>query len=113
MIRSVFSYIRRNWLWLLEGSLAYRAFSVVLLACVVAFIFHSEPAFRYSGLALQLMGLGTVVKGIWDTRSLFEQPTLRERFRRWRSRRPKFRQSPTVGIELASLGAATSSAEAE
>jgi hypothetical protein len=113
MMKSVLVYVQRVWLWLLETDLAYLASSVVLIACVVALAFRSEPAFRYAGLVLQLMGLATVVGGVWDTRRLFGQPTLSERFRRWRGRRPKFRQSAAVGAGLAGVAAAVFSAEAE
>lgn len=42
-----------------------------------------EPTFRKVGLALQLLGVGTVALGIRDTRKRFKQPGYLRRFAAW------------------------------
>ena len=83
------SYPRRlaPWLW------RARTFCLALAVCAagVALVMwvRSEPAFRWIGLALQLLGVATVAYGIRQTRSLFEQSRWHERLRAWWQSRPK------------------------
>lgn len=47
---------------------------------------------RYSGLALQLLGIFTVVHGLSGRRRLFKRPSLMESIRIWYGRRPRCRR---------------------
>jgi hypothetical protein len=68
-------------LWLTIGLLA-----ACLLFCLV--LRESESNIRLTGGLLQLLGLGTVVWGIHDTRKLFGLPPVLSKFREWLRKRP-------------------------
>jgi hypothetical protein len=96
----------RQWLsppkpWLL-------AILVVVLALFVAFRRGtSEPTIRLVGLAMQLLGILTVIWGISETRALFGHPSFAATFRRWFKAFPFRRSSIVVGVGAATLGVAT------
>jgi hypothetical protein len=75
--------------WLSEAKYVWLAAGVNLAALVVALRpGSSEPAIRLTGLALQLLGIATVIWGIAETRALFGHPPLLFRARGWLKRFP-------------------------
>lgn len=70
-----------------------------------------EPRLRLTGLILQLLGIGTVAKGLHDTRKRFERRGLWESWRASRKRFPPFKADYSyVGsgsVRLAGVGALT------
>ena len=82
-----------------------------------------EPRIRFTGMFLELLGLGTVAYGIRETRKLFSRPRLTEIACKWIGRFPKFKLETrivagTAHINLEShasaiaIGSATLSATA-
>lgn len=54
-----------------------------------------EVTIRWTGLVLQLLGVGTVALGIAETRALFGKPTLLRWFESWVKRWPLIKRPPT------------------
>lgn len=70
-------WLRAVWIWLAEQRFMWLALGVSVLALAVALRpGASEPAVRYTGLMLQLLGICTVVWGISETRALFGHPAI-------------------------------------
>ena len=63
-----------------------------------------EPCIRYTGLALQLMGIGTVIWGIRETRALFGYPSIRTKIAAWFQRFPLWGHNSTVGATGMAVG---------
>lgn len=100
------TWIRALGKWLWEARLAWLGVGTLL----AAFLFLTaggldEPRTRIVGLALQLLGVGTVAWGIRQTRRLFDRPRLARTFRGWLSRFPR-----SGGRTIAVAGSATLSA---
>ena len=49
---------------------------------------------RYAGLALQILGIATVMRGLRDRGQLFQKPTLFAQFRNWAGRIPRLNPKP-------------------
>lgn len=58
----------------------------------------SEPFIRLTGMALQLLGLGTVAWGIAVTRALFGTDSLLTAVRKWVNRVPRLRRGHAVSM---------------
>src|SRR3546814_19763489 len=68
--RILIVWLRALWFWLTEPRHFWLATFVVALALVFALRRGTtEPEIRISGLLLQILGIGTVVWGIRETRS--------------------------------------------
>jgi hypothetical protein len=86
-----------NWLiallyWLLDARIFWIALGVVIWS--LFFVIRkgvSEPEIRITGLALQVLGIGTVAWGIRETRALFGRPDILRLARNW------FRRAPVYG----------------
>lgn len=87
----------------LSKELAYWLFSswrflgtifVIVCVALTAGVLPGSAAdrVRYSGLALQLLGIFTVVHGLSGRRRLFKRPSLMESIRIWYGRRPRWRR---------------------
>lgn len=61
-----------------------------IVPVVVLVWWPQENCIRYTGLVLQLAGIGTVWLGIRETRKLFKHPTFWQQARAWFSRRPRY-----------------------
>jgi hypothetical protein len=75
---------------------------VLLIALAIAFWVRSEPAFRWSGLALQLLGTATVAWNIHGTRTLFHLAGVFALAAQSWQRRPRFRPPP-VNFSVATM----------
>jgi hypothetical protein len=86
VIKQLFHWLQRVGLWLWSWDKAW----LTLLAVPVAFLLGWwltlvflplptwESVFRYAGLALELAGVGTVARGLYETRRQFGKPGLGE-----------------------------------
>ncbi len=64
-----------------------------MVALALAFTLRrgvTEQEVRFTGLLLQILGIGTVAWGIRETRALFGRPTLFAQFRAWLRRFPVY-----------------------
>lgn len=59
----------------------------------------TEQGFRFSGFALQVVGMMFAVTGLLKIRTHFDQPSLRQLIRDWCQRFPKWRQHHTLEAE--------------
>ncbi|MCW5658451.1 MAG: hypothetical protein KIT60_12165 [Burkholderiaceae bacterium] len=90
--------------WLAEANHVWLALAVPLLALGICLRpGMSEPFIRLTGLALQILGIGTVVWGILATRAFFGRPSPIAQVRGWLKRCPLF-----GGTISASAGTAVS-----
>lgn len=77
--------------WLAIARDAWAALLVVAISLGVIFVFgSSEAAFRWTGMVLQLLGIGTVIWGIQETRMLFGKPSFFLAARQWLSSFPSY-----------------------
>lgn len=83
------SWLRAIWSWLREPQQFWLGAAVVGLALAYSLRRDvTEPEVRYAGMALQLLGVGTVIFGIRATRKLFELPGIFDWTRDWIQRIP-------------------------
>ncbi len=102
------SYLRRLIAWLFGPRLLWFFLSVTLFCSIIAFFPNvSEPRLRIIGLLLQLCGIGTVLKGISDTRQVFGRPTLFDLLARWLQAFPKRKTDSAVGLGVSSIETAS------
>jgi hypothetical protein len=74
--------------------------AVNIVALVISLRPHTtETVIRLTGLALQLLGISTVVWGISETRSLFGHPSLTSKAKAWFSRLLLLRQNVVIAPE--------------
>ena len=69
----------------------------------------TEPIIRLSGLALEILGVGTVAWGISETRALFGRPSFFALSKSWLRRFPPFHSRVVSGTANITLGGATMS----
>jgi hypothetical protein len=102
------SRVKQLWPWLVEARYAWLALGVTCAALIVALRPHtSEQVIRLTGLILQLLGIGTVIWGISETRALFGQPSFAAKAKSWLVRFPLRRKNIVLAAGAGSLGAAT------
>ena len=102
------SRVKQLWPWLVEARFAWLALVVIASALIVALRPHApEPVIRLTGLALQLLGIGTVIWGISETRALFGHPYFAAKTKSWLERFPLRRKNIVLAAGAASLAAAT------
>lgn len=96
-------------LWLLVRP---KLFWVGILPLVVAtgaiWICKTEQSARISGLALELLGIGTALWGLERTRKDFNRPSLLTLFRAWWASRPRHRKHIVSATGSSAVGASTS-----
>ncbi len=97
--------------WLAERKFMW--LSVTVIGAALAWSLRpgtQEPTIRLIGLALQLLGVATVIWGISETRALFGHPAFVSELRAWVSRFPLFKRKPVAsagggGSAVVTLGA--------
>ncbi len=100
-------WLRAVYRWLREARHVWFTLGVVAIALVASFWpGASESRIRMTGLALELIGIGTVAFGIRDTRKLFKLKPLATVFREWFDRRPRWRRD----VEFQAEGSVIASA---
>jgi hypothetical protein len=105
------SRIRALWPWLTEARYAWFAIGVILVALIVSLRPHTpEPVIRLTGLVLQVLGIGTVIWGISETRALFGHPSFVTRTKSWLERFPLLRRNIVLAAGAGSYAFATSKA---
>ncbi len=98
-----------NRLRLLPGWLAearYLWIAVAVIGIAVCFLLRegaTEPITRLTGLVLQVLGIGTVIWGIRDTRTFFRHPSYLSLLSGWLSRFPLLKQKAIVGLSGVAL----------
>jgi hypothetical protein len=108
-----FHWLRAMGRWLIEPSLMWFAIVVLIAAFGVAAIFKSEPGFRWTGLGLQFVGVGTVAWNIRGTRTQFSRPGILALVAQWFRRRPRLRSSTIVAVGTGTVVAMGLRARAE
>jgi hypothetical protein len=94
--------------WFAKPRYVWIALAVVVLALGVTFRpGTSEPTIRLVGLALQLMGICTVIWGISETRNLFGHPSLSSKVKAWLGEFPLRRRSIVIGAAAIAAGSAS------
>lgn len=102
------SRIRALWPWLTEARYAWLAAGVILVALVISLRPHTpEPVIRITGLILQVLGIGTVIWGISETRALFGHPSFAAKAKSWLARFPLFRRNIVLAAGAGSFASAT------
>lgn len=93
-------------LWLAEARYTWISIGVILLALVISLRPNTpEHIIRLTGLVLQVLGIGTVIWGISETRALFGHPSFASKAKLWLKRFPLLRRNiihATTGVALAS-----------
>lgn len=101
------SRLRAVWPWLGEARYAWLSLAVIGVALVIALRPHTtEPVIRLTGLVLQLLGIGTVIWGISETRALFGHPSFASKTKAWLGRFPLLRRDGVVAVGDLSLSLA-------
>lgn len=102
------SRIRALWPWLAEARYAWLAAGVILVALVISLRPHTpEPVIRLTGLALQVLGIGTVIWGISETRALFGHASFAAKAKSWLERFPLLRRNIVLAVAAGSFASAT------
>lgn len=85
--------------WLGEARYVWLALAVNIAALAVALRpGTSEPVIRLTGLALQVLGIGTVIWGISETRALFGHPSITSKAKGWFGRFPLLKRNIVIGV---------------
>jgi hypothetical protein len=91
-LRHLYHWLRAILYWLFDARLFWFAIGVVIVSLL--FVVRKgvpEPEVRLTGLALQILGIATVVWGIRETRTLFGRPDIFTLARNW------FHKAPVYG----------------
>lgn len=92
--------------WLGEGRALYISTLCVLISLLSVWACDwSERSLRLSGLALQILGIGTVIWGIAVTRKQFGHPPVFSLVKAWVSRCPAIRRQGKLEPESIRVGA--------
>jgi hypothetical protein len=99
LMRKILAWLKAILHWLVdEWKYFCLGFLVVAAAGLIVFICASEAVIRITGMALQLLGIGTVAWGIHTTRKEFGHPSV---FAVWRKRLNHF---PPFGGRMSTGG---------
>lgn len=96
-------WIKANAAWLFA---AWRVWAPIIVVVIVGALSSLLPgkaddSVRYAGLALQILGIATVVHGLRDRRRLFNRPSLIDHLVSWVDKRPIWGAKPqTVSISM-------------
>lgn len=102
------SRVKQLWPWLVEARFAGLALGVIAVAIAVALQPHTpEYVIRLTGLVLQLLGIGTVIWGISETRALFGHASFASKAKSWLKRFPLRRKKVVLGAGATSHVAVT------
>jgi hypothetical protein len=93
------SRLKAIWPWFVEARYTWLCAAVICAALVISLRPHTtEPVIRLTGLVLQLLGIGTVIWGISETRALFGHPSLASNANAWLSRFPLLRRNVVLAV---------------
>lgn len=98
------SRFKTIWPWLTKAR--YVWYSAAILGCALIIslcLYPIEPVIRLTGLALQLLGISTVIWGISETRGLFGHPSFTSKIKAWLSRFPLLRRNVVIAAGSATL----------
>ena len=110
-MRKFLAWLKAILHWLVEWRLFYLGFLVVAApATFIVFVSAGEAAIRYTGMVLQLLGIGTVAWGIHTTRIEFGHPSVFAAWRKRLNRFPPFGGRVVTGSIQITLPAGTVSA---
>lgn len=99
--------------WLAEARYVWLSLAVNIFALAIAIRpGTSEPVIRLTGLVLQVLGIGTVIWGISETRALFGHPTITSKAKGWFGRFPLLKRNIIVGSAALEMTAAIGKAKA-
>jgi hypothetical protein len=94
--------------WVLDAWRVWAPIIVVFFVASLASLLPGTPydSVRYAGLALQILGIATVVNGLRDRRLLFKRPSFVDHLATWLARRPRWDAKPqTISLSgTASIG---------
>jgi len=91
------------WPWLAEArNVWYSAAGIVIALIISLCVYPTECGIRMTGLGLQLLGIGTVIWGISETRALFGQPSFVSKIKAWLVRFPLLRRNVALSLDSAS-----------
>src|SRR2546423_1528444 len=100
--------------WLAGAKLFWPSAAVILAALVVCLRPHTaEPVIRLTGGVLQLMGIGTVVWGISETRALFGRPSLASKVKAYLLRFPLWRRKQVISVGVGEIISAADTVSAQ
>lgn len=96
---NITSQFKVVWHWLADARYTWLAMAVICVALLISLRPQtSEPVIRITGLVLQLLGVGTVIWGISETRAMFGHPSLVSKAKSWLSRFPLLRRNGVFGV---------------
>lgn len=104
-MRSALLRARLRWL-VIEPWAYWLCLSVVLISGMFVFLYPTiDPEWRArcAGTVLQILGLGTTVLGIQQTRKLFGKPSIFRVIKRWIERWPKRDATAHLGAGAAAI----------
>ncbi|QPK63714.1 hypothetical protein IVG45_01675 [Methylomonas sp. LL1] len=85
--------------WLAEARYTWFSVGVILVALIISLRPNTpEPVIRITGLALQILGIATVIWGISETRVLFGQPSFVAKAKSWLTGFPLLRRQYTATV---------------
>jgi hypothetical protein len=82
-IKNCLPWLRRCLWWLKQAWLVWLTLLVLSVALLIACLYGSEPAYRYTGMVLQIFGLAAAYYGIEATRKFFHRPSLIQLLKQW------------------------------
>lgn len=107
------SRLKAVWPWLAEARYAWLSIAVISVALLISLRPHTtEPVIRLTGLVLQILGIGTVMWGISETRALFGQPSFASNTKAWLGRFPLMQHNVVIAVEGATLAIVSGKARA-
>ena len=93
------NWTKRFFFWLMRGWFGIVAVAIIVLSLWIPLLtVGTIDAIRYSGLLMQLLGLGTVAFGIRDTRRKFGKMSLLELISHWFCSYPRLRPKVHRGL---------------
>lgn len=96
--------LKAVWSWFAEARYAWLAAVVIGIALVISLRPHTtEPVIRLTGLLLQLLGIGTVIWGISETRALFGHPSFASKTKAWLGRFPLLQRKAVCAVDGVAL----------
>jgi len=105
--------VKAIWRWLLTARHTWLCLGVIAIAFFASLRpGTTEPVIRITGLVLQLLGIGTVIWGISETRALFGHPTVLQKIKVWVQSFPIRRNVVISASGIASLASASVRARA-
>ncbi len=105
-MRNILLWLKSVFHWLVEWRYFYLGFLVVAIPVLSGLRYGADEAMiRFTGMVLQLLGIGTVAWGIHTTRKEFGHPGIFTVWRRRLSRFPPFGKRVETGTGHATLPA--------